>query len=171
MVNGKKVNIEAENQIIILDRLWEKGDMVSLKLRMNIKFSRWHENTLGIERGPLVYALKIQEEWREITKKGYNDTYWEVYPKSAWNYLIPSRIKDSDMKIEVKNNISDMPWNLENAPVSLKLNALLLPDWKIHEGSASTLNLGMRYNTGPSAEITLIPYGCTTLRISQFPSR
>ena len=44
----------------ILHRPWKDGDQVILSLPMKVESSRWYENSVAIERGPLVYALK----WR-----------------------------------------------------------------------------------------------------------
>ena len=33
---------------------------------MDIFSNKWYENAVSVERGPLVYALKIGEEWKEI---------------------------------------------------------------------------------------------------------
>ena len=91
MINGKPVDIVAENNIIKLKRTWHKNDIVVLKLPMEISTSRWHEGSVAIERGPLLYALKIQEEWKEKKNDEWEDTFYEVYPKSPWNYGIPKK--------------------------------------------------------------------------------
>jgi hypothetical protein len=141
---------------------------------MDFRYSNWYENSLGIERGPLVYALKINEEWREITKKEYDDTYFEVYPKSPWNYaILRSEIENNNLQVEKKENVAVYPWNLENAPISVKVKAQRLPNWKIEYASAGDIPVRPEnWNvTTPVEEVELVPYGCTTLRISQFPVR
>jgi DUF1680 family protein len=172
IINGENETISTENNILIISREWSSGDMVELMLPMDFRYSYWHENSLGIERGPLIYALKVEEEWREESKDGYDDTFWEVYPKSPWNYaLLKNDIENGELQTEFKDNISGNPWNLQNAPVSVKVKAQRLPMWKLENGSAGKLPVrpqNFSINT-PEEEVTLIPYGCSTLRISQFP--
>ncbi|MCX6238868.1 MAG: glycoside hydrolase family 127 protein [Bacteroidia bacterium] len=173
-INGQVAASNTTNSIIVIDREWNTGDTVELNLAMEFRYSNWFENSLGIERGPLVYALKIKEEWREVTKKGYDDTFWEVLPKSPWNYsLLKSEIENNNLKAEVKDNIAIYPWNLENAPVSVKVKANRLPIWKLERGSAGKLpspSSSKREVEGNEEVIILIPYGCTTLRIAEFPT-
>ncbi|HEY3390674.1 MAG TPA: beta-L-arabinofuranosidase domain-containing protein [Prolixibacteraceae bacterium] len=173
-INGQVAVSNSTNNIIVIDREWSAGDVVELNLAMDFRFSNWYENSLGIERGPLVYALKIKEEWREVTKKGYDDTFWEVLPKSPWNYsLQKSEIEKNNLKAEVKDNIAVYPWNLENAPVSVKIKANRLPIWKMERGSAGKLpspSSSRRDVESNEEEVILIPYGCTTLRIAEFPT-
>ena len=173
-INGQVLASNPANNIILIDREWSAGDVVELHLPMNFRYSNWYENSLGIERGPLVYALRIKEEWREVTKKGYDDSFWEVLPKSPWNYsLLKSEMDRNNLKVEVKDNVAIYPWNLENAPVSVKVKARRLPIWKIERGSAGKIpspSSSRRELEGAEEDVILIPYGCTTLRIAEFPT-
>jgi hypothetical protein len=172
-VNGQEVTVNPVNNIAIINREWSSDDVVELKLGMDFRFSRWYENSLGIERGPLVYALKIEEEWREVVNKAYDDSFWEVLPKTPWNYaVLRNEMENGKLKFEICEKISDNPWNLENAPITVKTRGARIPGWQIEKGSAGRIPVvipPLKSDDKQIEEITLIPYGCSTLRISQFP--
>ena len=173
-VNGKIWDNPKGGQIVKIEREWEENDKVDLELPMEIKTSRWHEKSVGIERGPLVYALRIQERWRKVTDNDRFGVYEEVFPQSAWNYgLLVESLEDpnSSFIVQKSNKIEAQPWTLENAPIQLKTKAKKIAQWKEYNGMAGPLPWGNNYNKSSerAEEIVLIPYGCTTLRISEFP--
>lgn len=172
-INGNIIKPEIKKDIVILKREWSSGDIVELILHTGFRYSYWYENSLGIERGPLVYALKIGESWREITKQGYDDTFWEVLPETPWNYaIVKDEIDKNRLKAEVVDKIATNPWNLKNAPISVKIKARRFPIWQIERNSAGKIpspSWPPRKTEKQVEEVELIPYGCTTLRISQFP--
>ena len=53
---------------------------------------RGHHKTAAIERGPLVYALRMGEDWRQVhaDQAGHELPHgdWEVYPTTPWNYAL-----------------------------------------------------------------------------------
>ncbi|WP_186755993.1 beta-L-arabinofuranosidase domain-containing protein [Echinicola salinicaeni] len=173
-INGEVWDGEAHQQVAIIDRTWENGDKVTLTLPMLLKHSQWYSFSAAIERGPLVYALKIKEKQ---VAKNRNDGYGEFYeyiPAEEWKYgLLGSDLADLDKFVEVSENEwnGEYPWNLENSPISLKMRGVRAADWTL-ENDAPGLPGFWSKRVGEEDivdEITLVPYGCTTLRITEFP--
>jgi hypothetical protein len=141
---------------------------------MEISMQRWNENSVSVERGPLVYALKIDESWKKIKNNDHYGDYYEVHPLSPWNYgliEVPEKKWQQAFEVVKKDNVVDYPWNINNAPIEIKATAVRLPNWQLYNGDAGPLPYSPQ--SMPSKEkpvpVTLIPYGCTTLRISEFP--
>ena len=173
-INNKEMDLKANKGVVVIDRVWNNSDEIVLILPMEFRKSWWYNSSVGIERGPIVYALKIEEEWSEVKRAGFDDTYWEVRPRTAWNYsLLKEDIDKMNFAITIKENIERYPWNLDNAPIVVKARGLKIPTWTVVNGQAGMLPSpggpsDQLRNEAPDT-IELIPYGCTTLRISQFP--
>ena len=136
-INGETQDLTPEVNIVKLTRDWTPGDKVELTLPMHVSTSRWAENSVGIERGPLVYALKLSETWTERTTERWPHTWYEVKTEDAWNYGIPYwEIDDNAFTVTERDSVAAMPWNLENAPVSLTVRAARIPEWQLYNHSA-----------------------------------
>ncbi|MCB0600040.1 MAG: glycoside hydrolase family 127 protein [Saprospiraceae bacterium] len=174
LINGQPWEGVVQDGIVVIDRRWKEGDQVVLKLPMELKTSSWYQFARAIERGPLVYALRIESRETNGFVSDRFRSFTEVHAATPWNYaLIEKKLNDPGNAVEVIENDWDgrYPWNLENAPVSLKMNAFRLPEWQLADGIPSLPAVWGRYRgQDPQLEeITLIPYGCTTLRITEFP--
>jgi hypothetical protein len=137
--------------------------------RSPVRATRGYRNSAAIERGPLVFSLRIAEQWRKFRDRPQAPD-WEVYPTSAWNYALVVDPGNAAPYFQVREKpLGDYPFSPEGAPVELAGKGRRLADWQIEAGSAGPLPESPVASKQPDEEITLTPYGAAKLRITAFP--
>lgn len=177
-INGVKQDLRAGAGLFKINRVWSSGDVITIDFKAEVETEEWYGGAWTVVRGPLVYALRMEEnwQWKEFSgeDRWFGPGAWEVTSPTPWNYcLMRDSFKAEDCTVSLSETVSAYPWNLENAPVSISVPARELPGWKEYNGSVGAVAYWTEegYNLGPKVRITLIPYGCTTLRIAEFPTR
>lgn len=183
-LNGQVLEEEMHpGEIFILNREWKNGDELSLKLGMKVSVDYWYDGVAVVQRGPLLYALKMEEKWEKKVDERkntpyYDRWYYEVTSASPWNYcFLNNNLKENKIadNFQVKKTplVASYPWSLENAPITIIAKARRLPGWNLYRGSVGPIPYFIQLNEelGEEVEVELIPFGCTTLRITEFPVR
>lgn len=179
-VNGQSLEANIQNQVAIIDREWKNGDKLRLTLPMRIETSKWYEFSTAVERGPLVYSLKVAHREKKKNRGDIYKEFTEIFAIQDWNFgLIQSQLDNPAETVVVieKEWDGSYPWNLDTAPVELRMTGVKVPEWKevngapVFPGFWDGYYWDGDYGEGiKKEEITLVPYGCTTLRITEFPT-
>ena len=169
-INNRPIDLEcAHGEYVTLADTWQDGDMLQLTLPMPVHVERRGQGALGIQRGPLVYVLAVEERWQKL--RG-TDPYadWEVYPASPWNYgLLMDKIKpERSLRVETRP-VARQPFVAKDAPVRLIGKGRRIPDWTLAMNSADTPPLSPVASEEPLEDITLVPYGSARLRVTELP--
>lgn len=150
-----------------LDRLWSKGDVVEMTFPMRIEAERRFNNSVTLTRGPIVFALKIGERWEKIKGEEPHVDY-AVYPTTPWNYGLAIDPENPEVEL-VRKGVGDTIFGPEFAPIELRIPARRIPEWAMESNSAGALPVSPVTSGEPVEMVTLIPYGCAKLRITEFP--
>lgn len=155
-------------------REWNGTTEIALKLPMRAVVSRRHRDAIAIERGPLVYALRMGEAWKQVNAdKPHRELPhgdFEVRPTTPWNYAL--MVDESDPSTNVaftERPIGAVPFSPEGAGVVAHAKGRKLPEWRLEGGWAGETPPSPQKSAEPIEEVSLIPYGCTNIRITEFP--
>ncbi|MEI8242642.1 MAG: beta-L-arabinofuranosidase domain-containing protein [bacterium] len=184
---------------VTLRREFRHGDRIALALPMELRMTRWPGQGVGIERGPLVFALRVEEDWQvdptdlRSTPEfpGYN-----LYAASPWNYALAIRGRNLVEAVEViQKPVAANPWSIHTAPLELRVPARRVAGWDLvrqksilasrwFPGGFIDVTIKGDYRFTPPLPpakglakrlsrkvetVTLVPYGCTKMRIAIFP--
>lgn len=164
-VNGETIALKPVNGYAKLERLWANGDCVKLHLPMEVRMDSRNLFAVNVERGPLVYALPIGENWQCIEKRErFHD--WEVYPTTQWKYGL---LAEAGFEI-VECEVPAQPFAVDRAPVRLKAKAQLIRNWRMKGNNADAPPIDPKITDGERViDLELVPYGSARLRIGEFP--
>jgi len=179
-VNGQVLERVLPGTYRRIDREWREGDRVEITLPMPVRVIPGFNGSVSVERGPLVFSLRIGESWSKLRQTGPVSD-WEVFPTSPWNYglrLDPANPAASFQAEEAP--VARQPFSERSPPVVLTVRARRLPQWVMVDDSAGPppaspvarqagdFKDGMLHP--PEDEtLTLIPYGAARLRVTSFP--
>lgn len=178
-VNGQEQMGAVTGEYYTIEREWTKGDKVSLQFKSEVELTSWYNNSTAVKKGPLIYSLKIEEDWRTYDENDArelkvehkeNQPLREVYPASAWNYGL---VTDGNASFEVKEaeQVAMQPFESDNAPVTITAKGVKLEQWILDGNIAGPQPYGpIDYEESEIEDITLIPYACERLRITHFPT-
>ena len=165
-----------------IEREWQGIVDLDIRFPMRAVVSTRHNDAVAIERGPLVYSLKIGEAWSRVNAdKPHRELPhgdFEVRPTTPWNYgvIVDERRPDASVRFEAQP-VGEKPFSPEGAGMVARIRGRKIPRWNIVRGWAGELAPGdaawsdpsVPASTEPVEELTLLPYGCTNIRITEFP--
>jgi hypothetical protein len=171
-----------------LEREWSGTTDVTLRFPMAPRLLRGYNDSRAVERGPLVYALKIGETWTRVNAdKPHREpphADFEVRPSTPWNYGLvvdessPEATEKTLASLRFEERpVGERPFSPEGAGVVATARGRRIPNWKVVHGWAGEIapadqtwsDPAKPLSDQPVEEIALIPYGCTNIRITEFP--
>lgn len=150
-------------------REWEPGDRVELDLSPVVEADRRHQGSVALRRGPLVFSLLVEDRWKLVGGTPPHGD-WEVHPESPWNYGLAVDPDDPERSVEVTSGSpGEVPFSPESTPVEMTVTGRQTPEWTLEGNSAGTIPRSPIESAEERRELTLVPYGCTNLRVTEFP--
>lgn len=164
VVDGETVSV---GQFAQITRVWDGTNEVDVIFQFETEIVKRPKNMVGIRRGPLIFAIPIEEKWEKVEyiqdgverKFPYCDYY--IYPQSKWNYAL------ADDCFAVVENDFAAPFQPQNPPVELFAGMVEIP-WGFHCGHCDRVPESLEA-VSDLYKVKLIPYGCTNLRMTEIP--
>ena len=132
--------------------------------------SRPHD-LYAVKAGSLLFSLPIEHDKKmyEYTRDGVERKHpycdYELYPTSDWNYGYCG----TGLEV-IRGDVDAVPFSSEKPPVTVKTTGIKI-DWGYADGYDTVCDKvpQSRVPVSEAGEITLHPYGCSKLRMTEMP--
>lgn len=180
MGDNEKKELKGEmGKLHRIHRKWNGSYTIEVSFEFETEMVDRPNDMKAVRRGPLVYSIRIEEEWQEIKdndipmrelhqveaiRKSVEHVFpycdYEIKAKSPWNYAYVSMPYAYE-----EREVGEYPFSPVNSPVSMKIKAVPI-EWESKNGICAEIPGKV---CGKQEEITLIPYGCTNIRMTEVP--
>jgi uncharacterized protein len=161
---------------------WSGRVEIAIRFPMTPVVAERDNGAFAVERGPLVYSLKLGEQWTRINAdKPHRELPhgdFEVRPTTTWNYGVVGNAREVAAGLTfAERPVGAVPFSPDGAGVVATARARQIRSWRLVRGWAGEISPpdsaladpGSRTSDAPDEVVTLIPYGCTNIRITEFP--
>lgn len=167
-VDGSSVPVE---DYVTITRLWSAETVVEIEFTFAIVLKKTTGGLSCVWRGPLLYSLPIEGVWEklEFTRDNVERKFpycdYIIRPTAKWNYAF----EDACMTAE-ECAVSSTPFSESAPPVTISVTLTEI-DWQSHETYPDLCAAypASKKRIGRPQALRLIPYGCTTLRMTEMP--
>lgn len=164
-VNGEEAQ---PGSFFTAEKTWEGESCLEISFVFAEKFQPRPTGLWSVERGPLVFALPLRADYRPLEyvrdgverKAPYCD--YELSSDSPWNYGFLGALSPAEF-----HPIPDLPFATDAPPVTLTTQLAEIP-WEERYGVCAQAPGSLEPQGAPQTK-TLVPYGCTDLRMTEMP--
>ena len=195
LLNDEEINLNATNNFVTIEKEWKKGDKVSISFKAEIEVIHIDDtdfadkHPLAIRYGALLYSYHIPENWKEIEGSPMTpmpeDWHWySVFPhyeeadvpdfqerlglrrqQFSWNFAVDENLSPADIEIE---EIPENGYVWENPMIKLHTHCYKSTLMNAPYQLLTHEPFGKYQEVTDKMPLTLVPYGCTNLRITYF---
>ncbi|MES2922574.1 MAG: beta-L-arabinofuranosidase domain-containing protein [Verrucomicrobiota bacterium] len=171
-VNGEFVANVKPGEFLTINRTWKAGDKVTAEFPAELETQNAFKGSAALWRGPIVFSLRIGEQSKTFTKIADGFDEIEMLPSTPWNYALDIDRKNPAASVKLtRGKMPKNPWLPETTPIKLTVPAKRLPQWGLirNDRLADEVPESPVKSDQPLEQVTLVPFGAQTLRITAFP--
>jgi hypothetical protein len=180
-----------------VEREWKDGEVITLNFNYKVRAETRRNNAVAIAWGPLYFVLRIGEAFEKIPALLFSHNPapvaaphgcvdWRIAPVNDWNYALSIDRSNPQCQMSFRK-VSSMPYAQkgepvrapgsteylswpEDVPIILRVKARLVPEWGMNGANAAPVPASPVSTNQSETVVELIPYGCSRLRIAEFPT-
>lgn len=170
-VKLNSAGVDISDGFITVKKAWEGEETLVLEFEREIEMLTLGGELYFVKYGPLTFSMPIEGKWKmvEYTRNEVERKFpycdWHIYRNGEFAYGFAAK----DFKV-VYNEESDVPFSHTKPMLTLEAKLSRI-NWEMADGYR---NVPAKYPTDRRAvseaeTVTLYPYGCTTLRMTELP--
>lgn len=166
-VDDESIEEEPASSFLKLSRNWNRHNIIRCVFPQKIATEAGPSGGIAITRGPLLYSLKIEHEVSLLSDRGAPFQDYAVAARSPWAFALdPNSVRSF---VEQEHRIGGQPFAPDESPVTIHGTAHRLQSWGLEHNAAGPIPSDNEI-IDEADDVTLIPYGNSLLRISDFPT-
>ncbi len=143
--------------------LAKEGDTVVIKAKPRLSVLDNPDKSVSVKYGNILLATKLTADESYIKGKvPFEDRAYTT--RDEWRLAPVLENGEAVFIKRIDNAVSEKPFEIP--PFEITIKGALIKNWKLVKNSAE---IPKKPYVLEDAELTLVPYGCTRLRVAQFP--